>query len=114
VLETQLSTTRNTIDLLKLEVEREEALLAKETKYVEEMEKNAKKAEVERRRQMKNVWSLPYLDILWKLQMLILYDDRNTPFCDISMNTLVTRTNHHLQRRLWLSIVPGMRRLFVR
>lgn len=55
MLETQLSTTRNTIDLLKLEVEREEALLAKETKYVEEMEKNAKKAEVERRRQMKNV-----------------------------------------------------------
>lgn len=55
VLETQLSTTRNTIDLLKLEIEREEALLAKETKYVEEMEKNAKKAEVERRRQMKNV-----------------------------------------------------------
>lgn len=55
VLETQLSTTRNTIDLLKLEIEREEALLSKETKYVEEMEKNAKKAEVERRRQMKNV-----------------------------------------------------------
>ncbi|EEA22613.1 hypothetical protein TMatcc_001458 [Talaromyces marneffei ATCC 18224] len=54
VLETQLSTTRNTIDLLKLEIEREEALLAKETKYVEEMEKNAKKAEVERKRQMKN------------------------------------------------------------
>ncbi|GAM37584.1 hypothetical protein TCE0_024r07624 [Talaromyces pinophilus] len=54
VLETQLSTTRNTIDLLKLEIEREEALLAKETKYVEELEKNAKKAEVERRRQMKN------------------------------------------------------------
>ncbi|OKL61684.1 hypothetical protein UA08_02981 [Talaromyces atroroseus] len=54
VLETQLSTTRNTIDLLKMEVEREEALLAKELKYVKEMEKNAKQAESERRRQMKN------------------------------------------------------------
>ncbi|EED15498.1 conserved hypothetical protein [Talaromyces stipitatus ATCC 10500] len=54
VLETQLSTTRNTVDLLKMEIEREEALLAKELKYVEEMEKNAKKAEIERRRQMKN------------------------------------------------------------
>lgn len=38
-----------------MEVEREEALLARELKYVEEMEKNAKKAEGERRRQMKNV-----------------------------------------------------------
>lgn len=54
VLETQLSTTRNTIDLMKIEIEREEALLANETKYVEEMENNAKKAEVERKRQMKN------------------------------------------------------------
>ena len=51
-----MSTTRNTVDLLKMEVEREEALLANEEKYVKEMEKNAKKAESERRRQMKNVY----------------------------------------------------------
>jgi kinetochore protein Fta7 len=54
-LETQVSTTTNTIDLLKLEIEREDALLARELKQVEEMEKNAKKAETERKRQMKNV-----------------------------------------------------------
>jgi kinetochore protein Fta7 len=54
-LEARLSTTTNSIDLLKMEVEREEALLAKETKQVEEMEKNAKRAESERKRQMKNV-----------------------------------------------------------
>lgn len=39
-----------------MEIEKEEALLAQETKYVDEMEKNAKKAEAERRRQMKNVF----------------------------------------------------------
>ncbi|KAH8705710.1 CENP-Q, a CENPA-CAD centromere complex subunit-domain-containing protein [Talaromyces proteolyticus] len=54
LLDAQLSTATNAIDVLKMEIEREEALLTKETKYVEEMEKNAKKAEVERRRQMKN------------------------------------------------------------
>jgi kinetochore protein Fta7 len=54
-LETQVSTARNTIDLLKLEIEREDALLARELKQVEDMEKNAKKAETERKRQMKNV-----------------------------------------------------------
>lgn len=40
-----------------MEVEREEALFAKELAYVETMGKNAKKAELERRRQMKNVIS---------------------------------------------------------
>jgi kinetochore protein Fta7 len=54
-LETQVSTATNTIDLLKLEIEREDALLARELKQVEDMEKNAKKAETERKRQMKNV-----------------------------------------------------------
>ncbi|KAL1992775.1 hypothetical protein VTN49DRAFT_3531 [Thermomyces lanuginosus] len=54
ILETQLSSAMSTIDLLKLEIEREEALLAKETKQVEEMEKNAKRAEMERKRQAKN------------------------------------------------------------
>lgn len=37
-----------------MEIEKEEALLAKETKQLEEMEKNAKRAEAERKRQMKN------------------------------------------------------------
>jgi kinetochore protein Fta7 len=55
LLDAQLSTATNTIDILKMEIEKEEALLAQETKYVDEMEKYAKKAEAERRRQMKNV-----------------------------------------------------------
>jgi kinetochore protein Fta7 len=45
----------DSIDLLKAEIEREETLLAKETKQLQEMEKNANRAEAERKRQMKNV-----------------------------------------------------------
>lgn len=41
--------------LLKAEIEKEEALLTKETKQLHDMEKNAKRAETERKRQMKNV-----------------------------------------------------------
>lgn len=53
-LEAQLATVTNSVDLLKAEVEKEEALLAKETRQLEELEKNAKRAEAERKRQMKN------------------------------------------------------------
>lgn len=61
-LETSLSTMNDSIDLLGNEIAKEEALLARETKQLQEMEKNAKRAETERRRQMKNVcwqqWSI--------------------------------------------------------
>jgi kinetochore protein Fta7 len=50
----------DSIDLLKSEIEREEALLAKETKQLQEMEKNANRAEAERKRQMKNVSTLEW------------------------------------------------------
>lgn len=63
LLDAQLSTATNTVDILKMEIEKEEALLAQETKYVDEMEKNAKKAEAERRRQMKNV--IPGFPLRW-------------------------------------------------
>ncbi|OJJ01543.1 hypothetical protein ASPVEDRAFT_83074 [Aspergillus versicolor CBS 583.65] len=53
-LETSLSTINDSIDLLDNEIAKEEALLAKETKQLQEMEKNAKRAETERKRQMKN------------------------------------------------------------
>ncbi|KAL2872742.1 uncharacterized protein BJX67DRAFT_340252 [Aspergillus lucknowensis] len=53
-LEASLSTMTDSIDLLKNEIAKEEALLAKETKQLQEMEKNAKRAEAERKRQMKN------------------------------------------------------------
>ena len=59
-LETQLATVTDGIDLLKSEIEREEALLAQETKQLQDMEKNAKAAEAERKRQMKNVSSLEF------------------------------------------------------
>lgn len=50
-----MATVTDSIALLKSEVEKEEALLAKETRQLQEMEKNAKRAETERKRQMKNV-----------------------------------------------------------
>ena len=54
-LEANLATMTDSSELLKAEVEKEEALLAKETKQLQEMEKNAKRAETERKRQMENV-----------------------------------------------------------
>lgn len=45
----------DSIDLLKAEVEKEEALLEREQKQLQEMEKNARRAEAERKRQSKNV-----------------------------------------------------------
>lgn len=54
-LEANLSTMNDSIDLLRSEVAKEEALLASEKKALQEMDKNAKRAEAERKRQMKNV-----------------------------------------------------------
>ncbi|OXV09704.1 hypothetical protein Egran_02541 [Elaphomyces granulatus] len=53
-LESQLATVLNSIDLLNVEIDREDDLLSKDTTQLEEMEKNAKRAEAERKRQMKN------------------------------------------------------------
>lgn len=57
-LEASLSTMNDSIDLLRSEVAKEEALLASEKKALQEMDKNAKRAEAERKRQMKNVSEL--------------------------------------------------------
>ncbi|OQD75391.1 hypothetical protein PENDEC_c007G04163 [Penicillium decumbens] len=53
-LEANLATMKDSIDLLKAEIAKEEALLADEKKSLQEMEKNAKRAEAERKRQTKN------------------------------------------------------------
>ncbi|OJJ80520.1 uncharacterized protein ASPGLDRAFT_134461 [Aspergillus glaucus CBS 516.65] len=53
-LEANLATVTDSMGLLKAEIEKEEALLTKETKQLHDMEKNAKRAETERKRQMKN------------------------------------------------------------
>ncbi|OAX84288.1 hypothetical protein ACJ72_01353 [Emergomyces africanus] len=53
-LELQLATATNSADLLRAEISREEAQLAKERAQLEELEKNAKAAQAERRRQTKN------------------------------------------------------------
>ncbi|KAB8235428.1 hypothetical protein ETB97_001294 [Aspergillus alliaceus] len=53
-LEASLATVTDSTDLLKAEIEKEEALLAKETEQLQELEKNAKRAEAERKRQLKN------------------------------------------------------------
>ena len=54
-LETKLSTVTDGIEILQAEIGKEEALLAEETKQLQELDKNAKGAESERKRQMKNV-----------------------------------------------------------
>ncbi|OJD17224.1 hypothetical protein AJ78_02661 [Emergomyces pasteurianus Ep9510] len=53
-LELQLATATNSADLLRAEISREEAQLAKERAQLDELEKNAKAAQAERRRQTKN------------------------------------------------------------
>ncbi|KAJ5175864.1 uncharacterized protein N7482_001741 [Penicillium canariense] len=53
-LEASLATINDSTDLLKTEIAKEEALLTDEKKSLEEMDKNAKRAEAERKRQMKN------------------------------------------------------------
>jgi kinetochore protein Fta7 len=53
-LEANLATMKDSIDLLKAEIAKEEALLADEKKALREMDKNAKMAEAERKRQTKN------------------------------------------------------------
>ncbi|KAL2846563.1 CENP-Q, a CENPA-CAD centromere complex subunit-domain-containing protein [Aspergillus pseudodeflectus] len=53
-LESTLSTMTDSIDLLKHEIAKEEALLAKEMKKLQELERDAKRVEAEGKRQMKN------------------------------------------------------------
>ncbi|CAG8077863.1 unnamed protein product [Penicillium salamii] len=55
LLEASLATMNDSVDLLKAEIAKEEALLASETKSLQDMDKNAKRAEAERKRQTKNV-----------------------------------------------------------
>jgi hypothetical protein len=54
-LEANLATINDSADLLRAEIAKEEALLAEEKQSLQEMERNAKRAETERKRQMKNV-----------------------------------------------------------
>lgn len=51
----QLTTVTNSVDLLKAEVSREEKELLREKALLEEMERNAKMAEKERKRMGRNV-----------------------------------------------------------
>ncbi|KAJ5281254.1 CENP-A-nucleosome distal centromere subunit CENP-Q [Penicillium angulare] len=54
-LEANLATITDSTDLLKAEIAKEEALLASERRELQDMDKNAKRAEAERKRQSKNV-----------------------------------------------------------
>jgi len=54
VLEIQLTTATNSVDLLRAEIKREESELAREVSQLGELEKNAKAAKTERKRQTKN------------------------------------------------------------
>ncbi|KAJ5645952.1 CENP-A-nucleosome distal centromere subunit CENP-Q [Penicillium lividum] len=53
-LEASLATMKDSTDLLKAEIAKEEALLANEKRELQVMDKNAKRAEAERKRQTKN------------------------------------------------------------
>ncbi|KAJ5729436.1 CENP-A-nucleosome distal centromere subunit CENP-Q [Penicillium malachiteum] len=53
-LEANLATIKDSSDLLRAEIAKEEALLANEKKALQQMDKNAKRAEAERKRQTKN------------------------------------------------------------
>lgn len=67
VLEANIATVKDSTDLLKAEIAREEALLAEEKRTLQEVDKNAKRAEAERKRQTKNVCILlfhPTFDLM--------------------------------------------------
>ncbi|KAJ5319837.1 hypothetical protein PENANT_c026G07996 [Penicillium antarcticum] len=53
-LESSLTTMTDSVDLLKAEIANEEAALVRDKKALQDMEKNAKRAEAERKRQTKN------------------------------------------------------------
>ncbi|KAJ5753417.1 uncharacterized protein N7511_007570 [Penicillium nucicola] len=53
-LESSLVTMTDSVDLLKAEIAKEEAALVRDKKALQEMDKNAKRAETERKRQTKN------------------------------------------------------------
>lgn len=79
-----MATVTDSIGLLRSEVEREEALLAKDTKQLQEMEKNAKRAETERRRQMKNVRLVSDESKIWIWTEKLMFSSyRSIPFFDI-------------------------------
>jgi kinetochore protein Fta7 len=57
-LESSLATMTDSVDLLKAEIAKEEAALVRDKKSLQEMDKNAKRAEAERKRQTKNVCNM--------------------------------------------------------
>ncbi|KAJ9245390.1 CENP-Q, a CENPA-CAD centromere complex subunit-domain-containing protein [Paecilomyces variotii] len=108
-LEAHLATVNSSIDLLQAEIDKEEALLAKETKQLEEMEKNAKAAESERKRQMKNEHPvLRQLDNIpngndegWSNFVIPEIKGREVALCDLQPDSevagLLKQLNGHLQ-----------------
>ncbi|EPS28280.1 hypothetical protein POX_e07251 [Penicillium oxalicum] len=57
-LEASLATIQDSADLLRAEISKEESLLAREKQSLQEMERNAKSAEAERKRSMKKEHSV--------------------------------------------------------
>ena len=62
---------RDSTDLLKAEIAKEEALLADEKQSLQEMDKNAKRAEAERKRLSKNVCHLKCWNMVYFADMLL-------------------------------------------
>ncbi|BDD60757.1 hypothetical protein MPDQ_004663 [Monascus purpureus] len=110
-LKTQLATVTDSIDLLKAEIEREEALLANETRQFQDLEKNAKATETERKRQMKNEHPvLQRLDDLARDSQdqnppaaYVVANTKNSPMTlselgdDPDITRLITQLQDHLQ-----------------
>ena len=86
----------DSVDLLKAEIAKEEALLASETKALQEMDKNARRAEAERKRQTKNV-----REGITNFDSMLMISSRNTLCFGSSMHFLGRRALHHPTLRCW-------------
>ena len=60
-----MTTAINSVDILRVEIKREEAELARDKSQLEELEKSAKAAKTERKKQSKNVCRLFVASNVW-------------------------------------------------
>ncbi|KAL1954049.1 hypothetical protein VTO42DRAFT_1783 [Malbranchea cinnamomea] len=126
-LESQVTMIANSIRLLKAEIKREKAELAKERAKLEELERNAKAAKQERKRQSKNMH--PVLRTLQRLSELPGSGTSNFSFADVEpagstlcnmaadpeLRPIVTQLRNHLESmQNNASQVAGIREAIVR
>jgi hypothetical protein len=100
----------DSVDLLKAEIAKEEAALVRDKKALQEMDKNAKRAEAERKRQTKNVCDT----VPWAL-VFSTDRSRNIPYSGSWMRFLKSRapcppsslfSAQKIAKLLWMRYVP--------